>query len=162
NTKEITINYGVDDVGPSGVSSVELYFTRDGRTWQRYGDDPDKVSPFNANFPGEGMYGLTLVVKSGVGFGDKPPQPGDTPQMWIEGDLTPPIVHIQSVEPGRGADAGNLTITWKADDKNMAAQPISLYYAEQPDGAWTPIAGGLENSRRYIWRMPPGPGTPYK
>ena len=160
NSTDIKIDYKLEDVGPSGVSIVELWYTRDGRTWQRYGEDADKTPPFDAKLPGEGVYGLTLVVKSGVGIGDRPPQTGDQPQMWIEVDLTKPIVQIQSVEAGRGHDSGTLTVTWKADDKNIAPQPISIYFSEQADGPWTPMAGGLENTGRYIWRIPPN--TPFR
>lgn len=160
NSTDIKLDYKLEDVGPSGVSVVELWYTRDGRSWQRYGEDPDKTPPFDAKLPGEGVYGLTLVVKSGVGIGDRPPQPGDQPQMWIEVDLTKPNVQIQSVEAGRGHDSGTLTVTWKADDKNIAPQPITIYYAEQADGPWTPMAGGLENTGRYNWRIPPN--TPFR
>jgi hypothetical protein len=160
NTTEMNLNYSLEDVGPSGVSVVELWFTRDGRTWQRQGEDPDKVSPFQVKFNSEGQYGLTLVVKSGVGLGDRAPQTGDPPQMWVEVDLTKPVVEIKSVEAGRGADAGNLTIVWRAEDKNLAPAPISLSYAESPEGPWVPMVGGLDNTGRYVWRIPPS--TPYR
>jgi hypothetical protein len=152
---EINLNYDLQDVGPSGVSVVELWFTRDGRSWQRYGEDPDKTSPFLMKVPGEGVYGLTLVVRSGVGLGDRPPQLGDPPQLWIEVDLTRPAVQVISAQAGRGADAGTLTVTWTATDKNLTPQPISLFYAEQPDGPWNPIATALDNTGRYVWRVPP-------
>jgi hypothetical protein len=160
NSADIKIDYKIDDIGPSGLSVVELWYTRDGRTWTRHGEDPKKAPPFEAKLPGEGIYGLTLVVKSGVGVGDKPPQPGDQPQMWIEVDLTKPVVQNVAAEANRGHDSGTLTVTWKADDKNMAPQPITIYFAEQADGPWTPMAGGLDNTGRYIWRIPPN--TPFK
>lgn len=160
NTTEMNLNYSLEEVGPSGVSVVELWFTRDGRTWQRQGEDPDKTSPFQVKFNSEGIYGLSLVVKSGVGLGDRPPQTGDAPQMWVEVDLTKPVVEVRSVEAGRGADAGNLTITWRAEDKNLAAAPISLSYAENPEGPWTAMVGGLENTGRHVWHIPSN--TPYR
>jgi hypothetical protein len=156
NTTELSLNYSLEDVGPSGVSVVELWFTRDGRTWQRQGEDPDKTSPFSVKFNSEGVYGLTLVVRSGVGLGDRPPQTGDAPQMWVEVDLTKPVVQLNSVEAGRGLEAGNLTVTWRAEDKNLAPQPISLFHAENPEGPWTPIIQGLDNTGRYVWHIPPG------
>src|SRR5262249_12998571 len=55
---DIKIDYKLEDVGPSGVSLVELWFTRDGRTWQRYGENSKKDPPFEAKLPGEGVYGL--------------------------------------------------------------------------------------------------------
>jgi hypothetical protein len=156
NSADIKIDYKLEDVGPSGVSLVELWYTRDGRNWQRHGENNRKEPPFEAKLPGEGVYGLSLVVKSGVGLGDRPPQSGDPAQLWIEVDLTKPTVQTPVVEVGRGVDSGTLIVTWRADDKNMAPQPITIYYAEQADGPWTPMAGGLENTGRYNWRIPSG------
>jgi hypothetical protein len=101
----------------------------------------------------EGLYGFTLVVRSGVGLGDSPPQVGDPPQVWVEVDWTKPSVEDVAAVVGRGPDTGKLTVTWRALDKNMAAQPITLSYAQQKDGPWTPFARDLENTGRYVWRM---------
>lgn len=160
NTARINVNYSLEDVGPSGVSMVELWYTLDGRSWQRYGEDADKQSPFLFEVNGEGTYGLSMVVKSGVGMGDRPPSVGDAPQMWIEVDTTKPALVLHGADAGRGSEAGNLTITWQATDKNLASQPISLFHSEQLAGPWNPIATSLENSGRYVWRLPPG--APYK
>src|SRR5579883_3387617 len=35
NSKRISLNYKVNNVGPSGVTAVELWCTRDGRTWKK-------------------------------------------------------------------------------------------------------------------------------
>jgi len=160
NSKRINLNYRLDDVGPSGAV-VELWYTRDGRSWQKYSEDKSPQPPFIVDVHDEGVYGFTLVVRSGVGIGDKPPQVGDPPQIWVEVDLTKPAVRLLNVDVGRGSDAGNTTITWAATDKNMARQPITLSYADQADGPWTTIASNLENSGRYVWRMPPS-GVPFK
>lgn len=160
NTTKISLNYTLEEVGPSGVSVVELWYTLDGRSWQRYGEDTDKTPPFVMEVNGEGTYGLAMVVRSGVGLGDRPPQLGDPAQMWIEVDLTKPVVHLATAEAGRGSDAGNLTITWNASDKNLIPNPITLLYAEKPEGPWSPIAKDLENTGRYVWRVPPT--APYR
>ncbi|MBY0524000.1 MAG: hypothetical protein K2R98_11410 [Gemmataceae bacterium] len=160
NSKRISLNYRLDDVGPSGAV-VELWYTKDGRSWQKYGEDPNPRPPFVFDVHDEGVFGFTLVVRSGVGIGDKPPQVGDPPQLWVEVDTTKPVVKLQNVDVGRGIDAGNMTITWTASDKNLGTQPITLSYAEQVDGPWTPIIQNLENRGRYVWRMPPN-GVPFK
>src|SRR5205823_2971460 len=156
--------YEIKDKGPSGVSVVELWYTQDraGRTWQKHPSDQagDVRPPFAVDVSGEGLYGFTLVVKSGVGLGDRSPQVGEQPQVWVEVDTTKPVVRIGNVEVGRGPDAGRLTINWNATDKNLGRQPITLAYAEQAGGPWTPIAANVENTGRYVWQMPPG--VPYK
>jgi hypothetical protein len=100
------------------------------------------------------VYGFTLVARSGVGLGDRPPQVGDRPQIWVEVDLTKPVVRMQNVLVGQGADKGKLTITWTAQDKNLAREAVSLSYAEQATGPWTTFAEHIPNTGRYVWSMP--------
>jgi hypothetical protein len=161
NSKRISLNYEVQDVGPSGISLVELWYTRDGRNWQKYRDYPNQQPPLVFEVQDEGLYGFTLIVRSGVGLGERPPQVGDPPQAWVKVDLTNPVVRLLGAEVGRGNEAGNLTITWSATDENLGRQPVTLSYAEQAEGTWTPIAANLENTGRYVWKMPPT-GVPYR
>jgi hypothetical protein len=157
NSKWIALHYEIKDKGPSGVSAIELWYTRDaqGRSWSKYREEDGKTPPpFKFEVDGEGLYGFTLVVRSGVGLSDRPPQVGDQPQVWVEVDLTKPVVRLGAVDVGRGTDTGRLTIHWTATDKNFGPQPITLSYANQAGGPWTPIAANIENSGRYVWKMP--------
>jgi hypothetical protein len=156
-SKRISLNYELKEVGPSGVSAVELWYTQDGRSWNRYPQNATQEGsqrPFVFDVSGEGLYGITLVAKSGVGLGVRPPQLGDRPQIWIEVDLTKPVVQIQGVTVGQGAEKGKLFVTWSARDKNMARSPISVSYGEQPTGPWTPIVEHHANTGRYTWTIP--------
>lgn len=160
NSTQIKLNYKIDEKGPSGVSKVELWMTRDGRTWNMHEEFPNPDGPLSFTVVSEGLYGITLLVKSGVGLHTDPPRPGDPPQMWVEVDTTKPTVKLGSVDVGRGPDSGKLTISWSAADKNLAQQPITLAYAEQKQGPWTEIAAKLDNTGRHVWMMPPG--VPYQ
>ena len=157
NSKRITLNFEVKEVGPSGVSAVELWYTTNGRSWNKYPhrfEDPKQTS-ISFDVEGEGLYGITLCAKSGVGLGERPPQIGDRPQLWIEVDLTKPAVQLQNVLVGNGPDKGKLSINWSARDKNLGREPITLSYAEQPTGPWRTIADKLPNTAgRYVWTMP--------
>src|SRR5262249_35325946 len=102
----------------------------------------------------EGVYGLTLVAKSGVGLSVRAPQAGDRPQVWVEVDMTKPVVQLYNVIVGQAADKGKLTVTWSARDRNLHKQPITLSYAEQAAGPWTPMVKDLPNTGRYVWTMP--------
>ncbi|MFN4261662.1 MAG: hypothetical protein ACK4RK_20460 [Gemmataceae bacterium] len=166
NSKRISLNYAVEEIGPSGLSVVELWYTRDTRSWQKYEErqfeqKTTQPPPFVFEVSEEGLYGFTLLVRSGVGLGQRPPQVGEAPQIWVEVDTTKPVVQVMNVEVGRGSDLGNLTVTWQATDKNLGRQPITISYAEQAGGPWTVIAANLENTGRYIWRMPQG-SVPYR
>jgi hypothetical protein len=160
NTKHFSLNYEVREVGKSGLSAVELWVTADGRKWDKHSEKKrtegqELRPPYEVNVDKEGLYGFTLIVKSGVGLSVQAPQAGDPPQVWVEVDLTRPVVHINRVDVGRGAEAGSLTIHWSATDKNLGRQPITLSYSEKPEsGSWTTIAANRENIGRYVWRMP--------
>jgi hypothetical protein len=160
NSKRVSLDYDIDELPPSGISVVELWYTQDGRSWQKYTEerfDAGRVwqrKPFVFDINEEGVYGFTLLARSGVDLGPRPPQVGDPPHVWIEVDLTKPVVQLLNVDVGRNQELGNLTVTWRATDKNLTRQPITLSYAERPEGPWTPIATNLENTGRYVWRMP--------
>ncbi len=129
------------------------------KTWNKLNEydlrNADPQQPKKLTFTvDEGVYGITLVAKSGVGLGAKPPQLGDRPQAWIEVDMTKPMVQLQNVIVGQGADKGKLTITWSARDKNLKPQPITLSHGETLAGPWTPMAQNLANSGQHVWTMP--------
>jgi hypothetical protein len=161
NSKTFTLNYDVKEVGPSRVSTVDIWYTQDGQSWhklrtQKCTDSADAKGPFAVEIKvdAEGLYGFTLVVHSGVGLSERPPQVGDEPQVWVEVDVTKPVIQLAKIVVGRGPDLGKLTITWRATDKNLTDRPITLSYAESSDGPWTTIAEKLENTGRYVWKMP--------
>src|SRR5207248_15101 len=60
NSKRIVLNYKLDDVGPSGVSAIEMWWTRDGRTWQKDETPGHKGPPYVFEVPEEGTYGFTM------------------------------------------------------------------------------------------------------
>ena len=164
NSKQISLSYDLKDVGPSGVSAIELWYTLyKGRSWNKLTEYPIDLKTVNEGNPtkklafevnDEGIYGISLVAKSGVGLGERAPQANERPQFWIEVDLTKPDVQILGVHVGNGFDKGKLTTGWNARDKNFGAQPIRLSYAEQKEGPWTTIADKLPNNGKHTWKMP--------
>ncbi|MEI7684421.1 MAG: hypothetical protein WCL32_05295 [Planctomycetota bacterium] len=155
-SKRIALGYDLKDVGPSRVAAIDLWYTHDGRSWTKYGqpfaDEAGKNLIFEVER--EGLYGITLNAKSGVGLGERPPQSGDRPQVWIEVDLTKPVVSMRNVLVGQGIDKGKLKIAWTASDKNLGPSCISLKYAEAAAGPWTAIAEKLGNVGEHTWTMP--------
>ncbi|MGF1582577.1 MAG: hypothetical protein ACFCD0_24910 [Gemmataceae bacterium] len=156
NSKRIKLKYQLSDVGKSGVSEVQLWFTRDGESWNRYplpnqsdGQNPTNPLVFEVNK--EGVYGFTLLAKSGVGLSLQPPQIGDSPQLWVEVDLTKPIVELRDIVVGKGEDRGKITISWAAQDKNLTARPITLSYQADSNSEWFTFGKALANTGRYVW-----------
>jgi hypothetical protein len=160
NTTHASLEYRVDKVGPSGIGKVEVWMTPDaGKTWQRLREDADRHSPAQIDLPGEGVYGISLVLTNGNGFGGAPPKPGDPPTAWIEVDTTPPFVQLRDVDPV--TEGGTLTIRWNASDKNLGNTPVALYYRTQPDAAWEVLARDLQNTGSYRWTFPHSRGSQF-
>ena len=68
---------------------VEIWYTRDmGQNWQKLGVDPNRKGQAEADLPGEGVYGVTIVVANGRGFGTTRPSPATRPTAGSKS--TPP------------------------------------------------------------------------
>jgi len=154
NTREFEMMYDVEEVGSSGVARVELWATRDGgRNWESFGEDDDCQSPMLVEVDEEGTYGFRVVIENGAGRRGLAPSPGDLPDVWVGVDLTKPRARLISAEQGAGEEAGELVITWEADDERLGARPIALSFSDSPGGPWTTIASGLKNTGSYAWRL---------
>jgi len=154
NSRRFHIDYQIDDVGPSGVSSVELYVTQNnGEKWYRYGLDEDHSSPFEVEVPGDGTYGFTMRVVSGAGLTDPPPQQGQKPEIVIVADASPPVVDLFPLQQGTGANTNRILITWDIQDRELGERPVSLAYSAGPDGPWEPISTWLPNTGQHIWTI---------
>ena len=160
NNGHVFLDYQIEKEGASGVGKVELWYTTNmGQSWQKFGEDPDRKSPAEIDLPGEGIYGVTIVVANGRGFGANPPQTGDTPDWWIEVDTTKPKADLVSVRTNPNGEDGSLYISWSAKDKNLHSEPIDLYYALQRQGPWLPIAKNLKNDGTFRWTPSPETGS---
>jgi hypothetical protein len=159
NSTHATIDYRIDQVGPSGVGKVEVYLTGDGGlNWQRLQEDADRRSPAEIELPGEGLFGVRLVVTNGNGFGGTPPARGEQPTCWIEVDTTAPFIQLRPIDP---AQNGVMELRWTASDKNLGPEPIHLYYRTRQDGQWQVIARNVKNEGLYRWTFPRDQGSQF-
>jgi hypothetical protein len=153
------LDFEIERTGASGVGKVEIWITRDqGQSWQKGGETNNHRGPAEFDLPGEGLFGVSLVVANGRGFGGNPPQPGDRPDTWIEVDMSKPSAEIMSVRPS-GANDGALIISWQAKDKNLADNPVDLLFALKREGPWLPVARNLKNDGSYRWSAPGDAGA---
>jgi hypothetical protein len=154
NSRNFALEYEVESVGPSGVAKVEIWGTRDGgHTWQSFGIKPREQGPVKVSVPEEGLYGFRITVQDGNGVGSKPPKSGDLPELWVGVDVTNPVAKLTAIDLGSGDHAGELLIRWEASDALLSARPITLLFSERPEGPWSAIAAGLENTGFYSWRL---------
>jgi hypothetical protein len=155
NTKRITLNFEVKDVGSSGLAAVDLWYTQDGKEWKKH-EAPTNAQAYVVEVDEEGMYGFTLVARSGIGLGNEPPQAGDQPQVWVVVDLTAPEVQLGEVTASVQGKTQHVSFKWQAVDKNLGRQPVTLSYAEKPEGPWKVLAANLDASGTYKWQVPEG------
>lgn len=156
NSKRFSLDYDIQSVGPEGIAAVELWGTTDGgRTWAKWGADPDKTSPFDVEVNHEAQYGFRIVIVGKNGLASTTPQPGDAADIWVAIDLTRPKARLTGATYGQGAVAGKLEIRWEASDANLGSRPITLSMSDRPEGPFTPIAAALPNSGLYYWEYDP-------
>jgi hypothetical protein len=124
----------------------------EGQSWHRIGEDSDKRSPAEINLPGDGVFGIRIVITNGNGFGGRAPARGEAPHCKIEVDTTPPFVQVRSTD--LVPSSGHVEIRWNAADKNLGATPINLYYRTRTDAEWQVVAQNLKNDGVHRWAIP--------
>jgi len=155
-SKSFSLDYDVDSVGPSGVRAVELWVTVDGgRTWEKWGEDEDRRSPFEIQVESERLFGFRMVIVANNGLATRSPEPGDAADIWIAIDGTKPRARLLQASYGQGEHAGQLDIRWEADDEHLGPRPISISFGETADGPFTMLAASLPNSGQYFWTIDP-------
>lgn len=163
NNRDLTLEYELAKVGPSGIGSVDLYWTPDdGKTWER-APSPDLKDAIKGGRytrmvelqEGDGVYGFSLVVKSRAGLGKSAPRSGDVPEMRVELDTTAPVAQLYQPRPDP-LHREALLLAWVAKDKNLSNSPITLEWSERTDGPWQSIGADLPNNGQYTWQLPSG------
>lgn len=152
NSKKFSLEYAIDNDPGAPVSTVELWGTTDsGETWQVWGEDPDRESPFDIEVETEGLFGFRMVIVGANGLASNRPRNGDNADAWIHVDTAKPKAKITSATYGRGNEAGSMIIEYQASDEFLPERAITLSYSESPEGPWNVFAAGVRNNGRYAW-----------
>jgi len=161
NSPRFRMRYSVAGVGPSGVGAVELWMTKDnGATWALAGTDPDLESPIDVNLPGDGHYGLTVVVKNKAGGGQRKPVAGEQPQLRVDVDTDAPFAKLTKVDADPASPRDSMMMAWETEDEHPAERAVDLYFTHDPERGWYKIAGGLPPKGTHSWKVPQG--VPYQ
>lgn len=151
-SKAFDLDYAIVNDPGAPISTVELWGTLDqGKTWERWGTDSDRESPFEIEVETEGLFGFRMVIVGSNGLASRRPLPGDAADAWIHVDALLPRVRILSALAGKGPEAGSLVIEYQAIDEHFIDRPIGLCYSESPQGPWIPITQGAKNQGRFVW-----------
>jgi hypothetical protein len=155
NSKRLTFHYESSDAAPAGAANLEIWGTTDMRTWKKYEAMSHSPSSLAVEVQDEGLYGFTMIARSKDQPATEQPPAGEPPQVLVAVDLTKPAVQLLDAEMNIQTQTPGLVVRWDAKDRNFGPQPITVLYAERPDGPWRPLAANLENSGRYQGLLPP-------
>lgn len=151
-SKAFDLDYSIVNDPGAPIASVELWGTLDqGKTWERWGTDEDRESPFEIEVETDGLFGFSMVIVGSNGLASRRPLPGTLADAWIQVDTNTPRVRILTALAGKGPEAGSLVIEYQAIDDHFIDRPINLFFCETPQGPWTPITQGAKNAGRFVW-----------
>lgn len=150
NKHSFELSYQLDNVGPSRVKSVEVWWTHGDGKWARYPDEVRPGGPVPITVQADGRYGFTLVPRSGAGLCGRRPAEGDEPSVWVEVDTRAPQMELYAPDL-TGLQSGQETIglSWKAEDANLRPDSVCLYWSEAPDGPWHLFGRDLKARDRF-------------
>ena len=155
-SRAFSLDYAIDNDPGAPIANIELWGTTDsGITWDRWGTDPDRESPFDIEVASEGLFGFKMVIVGANGLAGRRPLPTDKADAWILVDTAIPKARILSALNGKGSEAGTVVIEYQAIDDHFPERPISIYYAESPKGPWIPATQGARNNGRFVWTTDP-------
>lgn len=156
-SRTFSLDYSVEALGGNTLSEVELWGSEDhGRSWQKWGSDPDRSSPFDVKVGNDGLFGFRMVLVGAGGTVLGHPKPGEDADAWIQIDTSQPNCKITRAVYGVGSEAGMLVIDYTCTDDALSEQAISLWWSASPEGPWTPVANGLKNTGLYLWKADAG------
>jgi hypothetical protein len=155
-SRAFSLDYSVEALGGSALAEVELWGTEDGgRTWNLWGSDPDRQSPFDVQVGNDGLFGFRMVIVGANGIVSNRPKNGDSSDVWINVDTEMPTAKISRAVYGQGPEDGLLVIDYTCGDIHLVDRPITLSFSERLDGPWTTIATGLKDMGIYLWKADP-------
>ncbi|MHC4871422.1 MAG: hypothetical protein ACYTFY_06225 [Planctomycetota bacterium] len=160
--KRFAIEYAVSDTYSSGVGlqKVELYITDDmGLSWKKYGEDPDRRSPFVITVEKDGVYGFALVSTDSVGNRERPPFTGMIPARVIVVDSEKPTGKFISPVKKEDLKGESISISWETEDKYPAQNPVVLQYSADKGKNWRTLKSKLPAKAKVAW-IPPQQKSP--
>lgn len=155
-TNRIVLNYRAAK-GSSEVTHAEAWITSDRAiTWKKFS------APFGApkgkiviETPGDGLFGVYLILYNNAGPSSPPPEPGTAPQQWVQVDRTAPFVQLLELRPDTGFTQNReVTLRWKSQDDALHDRPVSLFFRTSDGTSFQTIAELQQATSEYRWTVP--------
>jgi hypothetical protein len=156
NSLQCKLEFGLPSDGKSG--RVEVWLTIDsGKSWQQAGEGEAKSGSAIVRFPGDGVFGYRLIHKTDQNP-NAYPSSGEAPEGSVEVDtLKPELTLLSAIHATERGDEC-ISIRWRAADRNLTSEPISIYYSPSRSAEWVAIAENIANTESCTWKLPKGCG----
>jgi hypothetical protein len=148
NRRSVRLDYGLENVGPAGVSKIEVWHTRDAQEWTRHEEAVPAKGHATITVASDGLWGFTLVAHSATGMAETPPGKGTQPQVWVEVDTVPPEVRFQEAVRVVNGE-GRLEVTYCCEDEHLKEHPVTISCGPSPEGPWTVLGRALEGQGTF-------------
>jgi len=155
--KSRTVRVGFQTMeGQAAPNSAELWFSADhGRTWTKAHDATLESGAVRCALPGDGEYGLFLVLHNDAGPSSDAPKPGIAPQTFIRVDATSPEVQLLSLAADPDFPVNReVHLRWRAADAALADRPVAIDWRTEASKTYRRIADGLPDISAYRWTVP--------
>jgi hypothetical protein len=155
-TRTFALDYNLDVSPRVPIAEIQLFATIDGgQTWEKWGVDPDRRSPFEIQVQEDGLFGFRMVIVDSQRHASNIPRDGDEADVWVYVDTLVPTARIQSALYGEGDEQGKLIIQYDVNDDNLSDRPVTISYSVSPDGPWDTAGANLLNNGRFAWQTAP-------
>ncbi len=157
---ELILEVEASDGKGSGVASVVIWASWDGKSWipAASASDPGKGVAWTA--PHWGRWSLIATASDRAGNDAPAPSPGAVPQLRVFVHTPEPWIARFAVEttdyvipPGYP-----LPLVWEVEGDALPEAPVTIE-AKGSDGRWTPIARNLPARGRRAWKVPGRSGS---
>jgi hypothetical protein len=106
NKRSFELTYQVENIEPSKMKSIEVWWTHGHGKWERYPEEVKPSGPIPIKVRGEGRWGFYLIPRSRAGKAVDAPKPGEAAHVWVQVDETPPTVEVYKPETGLTLQVG--------------------------------------------------------
>ncbi len=151
--RSFRLDYALENVGPAGVGKLDVWYTRDTKTWSRYDKEVQAKGHATITVPEDGRWGFTLIPYSGTGLATAAPTAGDQPHVWVEVDTTLPQVAIVTACAVQVNGEGKLRVEYRCDDEHLKSHPVSIAIATSPEGPWTVLSRNRDADDTFTYPL---------
>lgn len=164
---EVDLSINVNDAGPAGLSSTQLWISRDdGQTWTEGPMITEGFKTIHWKTDGDGRYRLALLLVDQAGNMSPTPKGKSEDQFNVLVDSQKPVIELTSANGLSEADKPTATkrrafkggdrvqVQYIIKDVYLADNPVTVYLQTEPDKGWIEVGRGLSADAAFRFELP--------